>query len=225
MIRQAMTQVTRTCALFLFAAVMPLRAQDNYEIQVYGSDTVAKGATMVELHSNYSSEHQTHLTLEVTHGFSTWFETGFYLFNDASAGDFVGWHVRPRVRAPAQWNWPVGVSLSGEIGYIKKEFSAETWTWELRPIIDKEIGRWYFSFNPAFENHFDFEPAFNVKYDVTPKIAAGIEYYGSPDEQQFFPAIDLNVSPRWEFNAGVGYVRRHESDGWLVKMIIGRRFQ
>ena len=30
------------------------RAQDNYEIQVYGSDTVAAGHTMVELHSNFT---------------------------------------------------------------------------------------------------------------------------------------------------------------------------
>ena len=29
------------------------RGQDNYEIQVYGSETVAAGRTMVELHSNF----------------------------------------------------------------------------------------------------------------------------------------------------------------------------
>ena len=53
----------------LFAASSRTRAQDNYEIQVYSYDTVAPHRTMVELHSNYSSEHQTHLTLEITHGF------------------------------------------------------------------------------------------------------------------------------------------------------------
>src|SRR5690349_4715075 len=31
-------------------------AQDNYEIQVYGSETVPVGRTMVELHSNYTVE-------------------------------------------------------------------------------------------------------------------------------------------------------------------------
>jgi hypothetical protein len=30
------------------------RAQDNYEIQVYGYDTVDPGKTMVELHSNFT---------------------------------------------------------------------------------------------------------------------------------------------------------------------------
>src|ERR1700752_3083412 len=68
-------------------------AQDNYEIQVYGSDTVAPRATMVELHSNFTvegsktvvdgvlpSNHAEHETLEITQGFNDWFETGFYVF-------------------------------------------------------------------------------------------------------------------------------------------------
>ncbi len=31
-------------------------AQDNYEIQVYGSDTVSPSSTMVELHSNFTAD-------------------------------------------------------------------------------------------------------------------------------------------------------------------------
>jgi hypothetical protein len=72
------------CPLAAFALVCLLRvsvsAQDNYEIQVYGSDTVAPGMTMVELHSNLTikgsrqtsdgtlpTHHAWHETLEVTH--------------------------------------------------------------------------------------------------------------------------------------------------------------
>ena len=40
--------------LCLFAVVRPLAAQDNYEIQVYGSETVAPKTTMLELHSNFT---------------------------------------------------------------------------------------------------------------------------------------------------------------------------
>jgi hypothetical protein len=35
-------------------AAFAARAQDNYEIQVYGSETLEKGHTMVELHSNFT---------------------------------------------------------------------------------------------------------------------------------------------------------------------------
>jgi len=64
------------------------------------------------------------------------------------------------------------------------------------------------------------EPGRNVfserefSYDFTPKIAGGREYYaayGSLDgfdalrdqQQQFFPAIDIDFAPQWEFNFGV----------------------
>src|SRR5665213_3033184 len=66
-------------------------SQDNYEIQVYGSETVAPKATMVELHSNYTTDgstteengvlpthHIVHETIEITHGFTNWFEAVSY---------------------------------------------------------------------------------------------------------------------------------------------------
>ena len=45
-------------ALAALSSSLPLRAQGNYEIQVYGADTVEAKSTMVELHSNYTPEGQ-----------------------------------------------------------------------------------------------------------------------------------------------------------------------
>lgn len=42
---------------------------------------------------------------------------------------WVGDHIRPRVRVPTSWHWPVGVSLSTEIGYQRPVYSLDTWTW------------------------------------------------------------------------------------------------
>jgi hypothetical protein len=39
---------------WLWTMTMPTRAQDSYEIRVYGSETLEAGHTMVELHSNYT---------------------------------------------------------------------------------------------------------------------------------------------------------------------------
>ncbi len=158
------------CLGIVFIAAGPAAAQDNYEIQVYGSDTVAPGQTMVEVHSNftingsktfedgmYPTEHAFHETLEITQGITPWFEMGLYTFTSAHSGQgwqWVGEHIRPRFRIPEKWHWPVGVSLSNEIGYQRRKFSADTWTWEIRPIIDKQIGRWYLSFNPSFDRSF-----------------------------------------------------------------------
>jgi hypothetical protein len=156
-------------ALIVMAAV-PLYGQGNYEIQVYGADTVAPGRTMVELHSNFTfegfktlqlgvlpDEHQEHETVEITQGWTNWFETGLYIFTSYGPNQgykWVGDHIRPRVRVPDSWHWPVGVSVSTEIGYQRPIFSADTWTWEIRPIVDKQWKSWYVAFNPALERSF-----------------------------------------------------------------------
>jgi hypothetical protein len=147
-------------ASFLLGCVAlpaPASAQGNYEIQVYPYETVEPHHTMVELHSNFTfqgskstddgtfpTNHQLHETIEITHGFTSWFETGFYIFTSAKSGQglgYVGSHIRPRVRVPPKWHWPVGVSLSNELGWQSRRYSADTWTWEIRPIIDKQIRR------------------------------------------------------------------------------------
>jgi len=245
---------------FFLIALGAARAQGNYEVQVYGSDLVPPHATMVELHSNFTvqgsknivlgmlpTEHQEHETVEITHGFNEWFETGFYLFTNHQADGswmWVGTHIRPRVAIPERYHLPVGLSISNEIGYQRPNISADTWTWEIRPIIDKKLGRWYSSFNPTFDRTFhgpdtrkglEFSPNFKISYDLTPKIAGELEYYGElgpvtgfdplrEQGQQILPAIDLNLSPKFEFNFGVGVGVTGSTDHLLVKMILGYRF-
>ena len=36
--------------------------------------------------------------------------------------------------------------------------------------------------------------------------------------------IDLNLGPKWEFNAGVGFGLTPNTDGLILKMILGYRF-
>jgi hypothetical protein len=258
-----MTRLPHRC-LFVFLALVALspcsRAQDNYEIQVYGSETVPRRSTMVEIHSNFTvdgsktvqdgmlpTNHAMHETLELTQGINDWAEVGFYVFTSIqpdSGWQWVGDHIRPRVRIPEGWHWPVGVSLSNEIGYQRAAFSPDTWTWEIRPIIDKKLGRWYLSFNPTLDRSFhgpsvnngvEFSPNFKFSYDFTKKIAGGLEYYASygpitgffplrDQEQQFFPAIDIDFGPQWEFNFGVGIGATRSTDHLIVKCIVGRRF-
>jgi len=239
----------------------PLFAQGNYEVQVYGAELVPPGRTMIELHSNFTFEgsktvvdgvrpdnHALHETIEITQGINSWFETGLYIFMSYRAGEgyqWVGDHIRPRVRVPEAWHWPVNVSLSTEIGYQRRSYSTDTWTWEIRPIIDKQIERWYWAFNPAVDRSFHgyevskgvtFAPNVKVSYDVTKKVSVGLEYYGAlgsitgfdplRDQQQaIFPAIDLNLGPDWEFNFATGVGLTAGTDHLLVKMILGRRLK
>ena len=246
--------------VLFFACAASLHAQGNYEIQVYGSETVAPRTLMAEVHSNFTAvgqkewidgvaptNHAEHETLELTQGINDWSEVGFYIFTSIQEGlgwEWVGSHIRPRVRVPESWRWPVGVSLSTEMGYQRPLFSLDTWTWEIRPIVDQQKGRWYWAINPALERTWHgpdvnqglgFAPAAKISYDFTRQITGGIEYYADygsitdiaplhDQQQQIFPAIDLNVSPKWEINFGVGIGPTAATDRWIVKCIIGRRF-
>ena len=244
-------------ALFATAAF----AQDNYEIQVYGADLVDPKTTMLELHSNFTfdgskekingvlpTNHVFHETVEITHGFNNWLEVGFYFFNSIGSDgrtNYVGSHIRPRIAVPRSYDLPVGLSLSTEIGFQSSRYSEDTWSIEIRPIIDKQWSKLYLAFNPAFDRAlkglntregFVFSPNFKASYAITKAFIPGFEYYGSigplnnvynwdQQQQQLFLAVDLNVSPKWEFNAGYGFGFTSGTDKNIFKVIVGRRLQ
>jgi hypothetical protein len=249
-----------TATFLLGCGAAGLRAQGNYEVQVYGSDLVEPKVTMFELHSNFTASgtkgvldgvlptnHAEHETVEITHGFNRWFETGFYIFTSIQPDGgwyYVGSHIRPRFSVPEDYHLPVGISISNEIGWQRPNFSLDTWTWEIRPIVDKKIEKWYLAFNPTVDKSFhgpeakrgyEFSPNVKFSYDVTKKVAAGIEYYGSmgpvtgfdplrDQQQQILPAVDIDFGERWEFNFGVGVGVTQATDHLLIKAILGYRF-
>ena len=70
-------------SIFIIGLLLKSKAQDNYEIQVYDSETEAAGHTMAELHSNYTfsgsktiidgvlpTNHVFHEIVEITHGWT-----------------------------------------------------------------------------------------------------------------------------------------------------------
>jgi hypothetical protein len=230
-----------------------LFSQEAFEIQVYASNTMPKKSMIIELHSNISPKgpkanpdyRPLHETLEVTVGLADNFELGFYVITGVWNGkpEYIGNNIRPRVMAPSKWKLPVGLSLSMEFGYERQPGTKDVyWGMEIRPIIDKTAGRWYFGFNPNFErvfisgSFFEFTPNFKTYYLVRPVIGLGFEYYcnvgkltdwWTPAQQyhQLFGAIDLFVDPRLEFNLGVGRGLTDISEQWNVKLLLGWRIK
>jgi hypothetical protein len=267
--------------LFLLSFVMlyagTALAQNNYEIQVYPSETIAPKTLLTELHSNYTVEGTTttqygmlptqgqeHETIELTQGLTDWSELGFYIFTEERGSTGVQWvgdHIRPRVRVPTRWHWPVGVSLSNEIGYARPEFANPTWSWQIMPIFDQTLGKWYWSVNTTMDwgihpvpppsnftpqqrqtyyrdvspGGLTFGPAATVTYQPDKYYNVGIEYYGyygqfgefvslHNQQQQFFPVVNLFVSPKWEINVGAGWGATAGTDHLIVKCILGHYF-
>jgi hypothetical protein len=241
--------------LFVFLSGI-VSAQDDYEIQVYNSETMRKGYTLFELHSNFTpvgnkqysdkifpSDKIFHETLEITHGFSDFFEVGFYFFNaigsDGRTG-YAGSHIRPRFSVPESLDLPVGLSLSFEMGYQRIGFFGNHWLFEVHPIIDKELGSFYISVNPTFDwnidrHDFEFNPCMQVSGKINSKADLGFEWYSGygpvqnflawgEQHQVLFLATNINFGNRWEFNAGVGRGLNPSNDPWIIKCIVGKGF-
>ena len=239
-----------------------MAAQDLFEIQVYPYDTVEPGRTMLEFHTNFTpsgtktaeqgvfpNHRQFHLTLEITHGWTKYFETGFYLetapYVPGEGAKFTGWHIRPRVRFPEVSGFPFRMSLSLEYAFNQPGFDPNRQTLEIRPIFERQDGRLYLSINPDLSLAIKgpdagsapaFEPNAKIAWDVTRTVTAGLEYYAETGPVKHFdplsdqhhilvPALDLNVSPDWELNFGVGKGLTNTSEHWILKAIVGYRFK
>jgi hypothetical protein len=220
-------------------------AQERYEIEVYGAQTVAPSMLMLELHSNYTfsgqpltvggvapTNHALHETVEATLGVTYWSELGMYLFTSTQSGlgaQLVGAQIRPKVRVPESWGLPFGIAVSTEVGYQRPLFSRDTWTWELSPIVDKNVGRWYVAFNPTFEralrgpgvyDGFEFSPSVKLSYDFTRILTLGVEYFGSADE---FGYLNFGLDPGGLVKDSLTTFQRAPSSA-IARSIVGPRY-
>ena len=220
------------------------RAQDAFEIQVYDSETAARGEPGLELHVNQhtidGANDETHLTFEPHYGLTAWAELGGYFQTSVTTtGElaYAGVKLRLKLRHPARlWNDRIGLAINGELSAVPARFEPDVWGSEVRPIIDLSVGRLYASFNPILAvdlqgdaaGHPQFEPAAKATVRLGTAIAVGAEAYGafgplddvgSEHASRVFGVIDLTGS-WWDVNLGGGY-------GWgstehvVAKVIVG----
>jgi hypothetical protein len=233
---------TTLLSIVLIASIEPLIAQDPFEIQVYEYPTVPKGMWNLETHINYvgngskvfegtvaPTNGQSHLTFELTRGITDHFELAGYLVLARRIGhgpEYVGWRVRPRVSLPASWHLPVDISISGEVGFPRPAYEENSVTLEIRPILEKTLGRFQLDLNPVVgralrgpgtKEGWDFEPGARFAYEWARKFDLSLEYYGavgplgnllpgSEQVHQFFAGGDIKLSENivWNFGVGVG---------------------
>jgi hypothetical protein len=256
----------RIVIALLFWLMLPATvfAQDIFEIQVYEWDTVPKNKWSLETHLNFiakgtkefdgtaaPTDHQGHLTFELTRGITDHFEMAGYLVLAVRPGggfDFAGVRLRPRFSIPEQWHWPVDAGLSIEFGFPRPLYEPNSVTLELRPVLEKKLGDWKLDFNPTIgralrgrdsNKGFDFEPQAKVarflKLPSDRQLGLGMEYYGSvgalthfsPLRDQvhiFVPSVDIYLSDKTVWNLGVGMGATAAGERLIFKMRIGHEF-
>jgi hypothetical protein len=219
-------------ALFLLGAALA-HAQDPFEIHVYEYEKPHLGEFTLEAHLNYvgigtkqpeglvaPSNNQFHMTGELTAGITDYSSLGFMLLGAARPGgggpDYAGWRVLPHLYVPKAWNLPVDLGLVVEFSFQRTTYEENSRRVEIRPILEKKIGRLQFDGNPVLERALHgpgvrqgwiFEPAVRVGYEAGKRVMPSLEYYGSTGSRQihqFFPGADIKLGERVLWSVGVG---------------------
>jgi hypothetical protein len=119
------------------------------------------------------------MTFELTAGLADFASIGCMELNarrPATGLDYAGWRVLPRLYAPRSWRLPVDVGLVAEFSFQKTTYEENSRRLEVRPILEKRIGRIQVDFNPVFEralcapgtsDGWNFEPA--ARLPMTPR--------------------------------------------------------
>jgi hypothetical protein len=226
--------------LCLCVCAFPSFAQDPFEIHVYEYETLKRGDFTFETHLNYVGSgtrfyqgtvapfnDQFHTTFELTAGLTGYASIGFMQLNARRPGgsfEYAGWRLLPHFYIPRSWNWPLDVGLVCEFSFQKTTYEENSRRVEIRPILEKSIGKTQIDFNPVFERAlhgpgtregWNFEPAARVGYEVSERFTPSLEYYSGwgplpsflPVREQFhqlLPGGDLKLSKNLEWSFGIG---------------------
>jgi hypothetical protein len=145
------------------------------------------------------------------------------VFSPGGRYDFSGVKARVKVGLPGKLAGLWGLALNTELAFgggVPEEGPAL----EFRPIIDLDLPRFYFAFNPIITVAFPgpvlgFEPSLKANVKLCEQVQVGLEYYGgvelvprlSPTEAEahrLFGVVDLEWrvgQVAFSLDAGVGY--------------------
>lgn len=222
---------TTFAGFFLLTAL--IAAQDPFEIHVYEYETLKPLQFTFETHLNYigigtkmfngplaPTQDQFHTTFELTAGLTDYASIGFMQLNATRPGtsfQYAGWRVLPHFYAPRSWHWPLELGLVTEFSFQKTVYEENSRRVEIRPILEKTVGKWQADFNPVFEralhgpatrDGWSFEPAARIGYEASKRITPSLEYYSAvgPGFHQLLPGADWKITDEllWSFGIGLG---------------------
>jgi len=230
----------RTIAL-LWVCAAALRAQDPFEIHVYEYEPLPLGTFTYEAHLNYvlegtkaydgpvaPTQDQFHYSSELTAGLTDDFRMAFVLLTAKLPDqplEYAGFRILPHIYAPPRWHLPLNLGLVAEFSFAHAIYEDNARHIELRPIVEKHIGRLQLDGSPVFSHSLQatgtkgwiFEPAARIGWQVSRTCTHSVEdhsslglltHFASAQNQvhQVLPGGDLRLGEHltWSFGVGVG---------------------
>jgi len=235
---------------------------DPFEFEVYPYQTTGHGVLEIESLNSFipdghsqgdagtssgdlASDHMYRTALELTYGLTDTLEAAAYLNLAHPNGEefqYAGSKFRLRGSLFEQGQLPVDLGWYAELEWNRTpQFDGSELELELRPIIEKDIGRLQLTLNPNFakaifvgpdkNKGFEFGYLAGLYYSAMPWLSPGIEFYGGigliddsdpAHEQQhyLFPVIRGELPGGLEYNLGPGIGLTRGSDQVIMKLNI-----
>ena len=207
---------------------------------------VAAGRRTAAFAGEAVPHHTLRTTLEPSLGLREWWELGAYLqlatAPSRSEAHFGGWKLRSKFVVPQRRTGAFTLGLNLEVGRGVAVLGSDEWDTEVRPIIAFSHGRWFVALNPIFgwalSGHTsaapELEPCAKLRFDAGHRLGLGFEYYAGlgrvsdlaalHDQEHFLYLVGDLLDGPIELNAGLGRGLTRASDGWTIKVIVGRVF-
>ncbi len=252
--------VNLAIALLSLAAGPALAQVDPWEFEVYPSQTLAKGMIEVESLNGVVPKGHTRggegtssgafasnliyrTAVEATYGLTDKLEAAAYLNlarpNGAGSFQYAGSKFRLRGSLFEQGELPADLGWYAELEWHRTpEFDVNQLELELRPIIEKDVGRFSVILNPKFEKAilvgpdrnkgFEFGYLAGLYYRYLRWLSPGLEFYGgigliddndrlSEQQHYVFPVLWGALPGGFEYSFGPGIGLTRGSDRVLTK--------
>jgi hypothetical protein len=151
---------------------------------------------------------------------------------------YNGWKLRELFAEPDADNKIFVYAVNFEFSFNEKQWDANRYSSEIRPIIGWHLGDWDIFINPILDNSYlgfknlDFAPASRIAYNFSKTWAVAAEWYAdfgvihhfSPwreTSQQLFAVVDYQGEP-FDVEAGVGFGLTGASDNLVIKLMLMR---
>jgi hypothetical protein len=258
-VHRAVVAAGLVCCLSACSAAQA-RAQDLFELEIFEYESSAPGEYEVEFHSNgmtrgavssgsdAANHRPVHMSVEVTRGWTNKLETALFVqaapFGPPGSARFAGGHARAKYQFGELGPLPVRVAASAEYAFNRAVFDHELQTFELRGIVDLELGRLWLIANPSVEvvtrgPEAGLEPVFDVSarvaWKLSQRVTAVSDYFSAaattrhllpqPNAHHLlFAGADFELVRGWELTVSLGHCLTRSGEPWLMRSIIGFRF-
>ena len=219
-----------------------INAPGQWSLQLH-NNYVINGKKQPDFPGGFVPEGALNGTPEFARGMTDWWELGFYMPYAVTRNGHPEWggaKIRTLFVSPHAEDRTFFYGMNFELGYAPPLFSEHRWNVEIRPIIGVRFKPIEFIINPivdtSLDGHdrsFEFLPAARLAYLFNDTWAVGLENYsnlgpidriqGSLAEQTLFAVVDYTGDPI-DVNFGVGHGYTQQSNGWVLKMILGKQF-